>query len=119
MNRTTARGRMRVGIDNYGLFPLGLDPLDTLRWAVAHGAEGVAFSGLQPEHQAALDAGSLAQLKGFAQEHSLYLEWGGAQHVPRDLVTWTPKDIGRNEPHRDRAGGRARHAASSGRARAA
>jgi sugar phosphate isomerase/epimerase len=93
MNRTTSRGRLRVGIDNYGLFPLGLDPLDTLRWAVAHGAEGVAFSGLQPEHQAALDAESLARLKGFAQEHGLYLEWGGAQHVPRDLLTWTPKDI--------------------------
>ena len=93
MNRTTARGRNRVGIDNYGLFPLGLNPLDTLRWAVAHGAEGVAFSGLQPEHQAALDAQSLAQLKRFAEEHTLYLEWGGAQHVPRDLVTWTPKDI--------------------------
>ena len=26
-----------------------LSPLDTLRWAVAHGAEGVAFSGLQPD----------------------------------------------------------------------
>jgi sugar phosphate isomerase/epimerase len=82
-----------VGIDNYGLFPLGLSPLDTLRWAVAHGAEGVAFSGLQPEHQAALDGESLAQLKSFADERGLYLEWGGAQHVPRDLVTWAPKDI--------------------------
>jgi 3-oxoisoapionate decarboxylase len=93
MTRTTARIRNRVGLDNYGLFPLGLNPLDTLRWAVAHGAEGVAFSGLQPEHQAALDAESLARLKGLAQEHGLYLEWGGAQHVPRDLVTWTPTDI--------------------------
>jgi sugar phosphate isomerase/epimerase len=93
MKRATARGRNRVGLDNYGLFPLGLSPLDTLRWAVAHGAEGVAFSGLQPEHQAALDAESLAQLKGFVEDHDLYLEWGGAQHVPRDLVTWTPKDI--------------------------
>ena len=98
MNRTTARGRNRVGIDNYGLFPLGLSPLDTLRWAVAHGAEGVAFSGLQPEHQAAIDAESLAHLKGFAEERGLYLEWGGAQHVPRDLVTWAPKDI--VEPNR-------------------
>jgi sugar phosphate isomerase/epimerase len=93
MNRTTARGRNRVGIDNYGLFPLGLNPLDTLRWAVEHGAEGVAFSGLQPEDEAALDAHSLEQLKRFAEQHALYLEWGGAQHVPRDLVTWAPKDI--------------------------
>jgi 3-oxoisoapionate decarboxylase len=93
MSRTTARGRNRVGLDNYGLFPLGLSPFDTLRWAVTHGAEGVAFSGLQPEHQAALGAESLASLKGFAEVHDLYLEWGGAQHVPRDLVTWVPTDI--------------------------
>jgi len=98
MNRATARGRNRAGIDNYGLFPLGLGPLDTLRWAVAHGAEGVAFSGLQPEHLAGLDARALAELKGVAEEHGLYLEWGGAQHVPRDLVTWAPKDI--VEPNR-------------------
>ena len=98
MNRATARGRNRVGIDNYGLFPLNLSPLDTLRWAVAHGAGGVAFSGLQPEHQAGLDAQALAELRGFAEERGLYLEWGGAQHVPRDLVTWAPKDI--VEPNR-------------------
>ena len=92
MNRATARGRLRVGIDNYGLFPLGLSPLDTLQWAVAHGAEGVAFSGLEPEHRAGLDGQALARVKGFAADHGLYLEWGGAQHVPRDLVTWRPKD---------------------------
>ncbi len=93
MSADAARKRPLVGIDNYGLFPLNLAPLATLRWAEAHGAEGVAFSGLQPEHQAGLDASALERLKDFAGERGLYLEWGGAQHVPRDLVTWSPKSI--------------------------
>lgn len=93
MSADVTTRRHRVGIDNYGLFPLNLDPLATLRWADAHRAEGVAFSGLQPEHQAALDAAALERLKAFAGERGLYLEWGGAQHVPRDLETWSRKDI--------------------------
>jgi len=83
----------RVGIDNYPLFPMGLSPLDTLRWAAAHGAEGVAFSGLAANQQAALDEAALDELALFAREHSLYVEWGGAQHVPRDMTTWERKDI--------------------------
>lgn len=93
MSADLAIRRHRVGIDNYGLFPLNLSPLVTLRWAEAHRAEGVAFSGLEPEHQAGLDAAALARLRDFAGEHGLYLEWGGAQHVPRDLTTWAPRDI--------------------------
>lgn len=93
MSADAAKRRPRVGIDNYGLFPLNLSPLVTLRWAEAHRAEGVAFSGLQPEHQAALDGAALERLKDFAGERGLYLEWGGAQHVPRDLATWEPKEI--------------------------
>ena len=93
MSARITRRRHRVGIDNYGLFPLNLAPLATLRWAEAHRAEGVAFSGLQPEHEAALDAAALERLKDFAGERGLYLEWGGAQHVPRDLTTWSRKGI--------------------------
>jgi 3-oxoisoapionate decarboxylase len=83
----------RVGIDNYPLFPLALSPLDTLRWAAAHGAEGVAFSGLPAGQQAALDDAALADLAAFARERGLYLEWGGAQHIPRDMTTWARKEI--------------------------
>jgi sugar phosphate isomerase/epimerase len=93
MNRSAADGRRLAGIDNYGLFPLGLSPLETLQWAAAHGAGGVAFSGLEPKHQAALDAVALERLRGFAEERGLYLEWGGAEHVPRDLTTWARKSI--------------------------
>jgi sugar phosphate isomerase/epimerase len=83
----------RVGIDNYGLFPLGLDPMETLQWALDHGAEGVAFSGLDEEQRRKLDSNHLLRLKDFADEHDLYLEWGGGQHVPRNLVTWEKKDL--------------------------
>jgi sugar phosphate isomerase/epimerase len=83
----------RVGIDNYGLHPLGLTPLETLAWAHAHGAQGVQFSGLAPEEQARLDRAALRDLAQYARDHDLYLEWGGAQHVPRDLTTWQPKEI--------------------------
>ena len=83
----------RVGIDNYGLLPLELSPMDTLRWAVAHGADGVAFSGLPPSDQEALDRASLQAIAAFARDHNLYLEWGGAQHVPRDMTSWDRKDV--------------------------
>jgi sugar phosphate isomerase/epimerase len=82
-----------VGLDNYGLFPLGLSPLDTLRWAVAHGADGVAFSGLAPEWAARMDTAALAEIRAFAAERGLYLEWGGAQHIPRDMTSWARKDL--------------------------
>jgi 3-oxoisoapionate decarboxylase len=93
MNRSATDGRRRVGIDNYGLFPLGLSPLETLRWAAARDAGGVAFSGLEPRHQASLDAEALKRLRDFAEKRGLYLEWGGAEHVPRDLSSWARKDI--------------------------
>jgi len=85
--------RLRIGMDNYGLFPLGLGPLDTLRWAAAHGAEGVAFSGFAPEQQVDLQPAALADVRAFAREQGLYLEWGGGQHVPRDLTTYARRDI--------------------------
>ncbi len=83
----------RVGIDNYGLFPLGLDPMETMQWALEHGAEGVAFSGLDEVQRRKLDCNHLLRLKDFAAKHGMYLEWGGGQHVPRDLSTWEMKDL--------------------------
>ncbi len=84
---------LRVGIDNYGLFPLGLSPLETMQWALDHGAEGVAFSGLDEVHRMIFDNRQLVDLKNFAEEHGMYTEWGGGQHVPRDLTTWEPKNL--------------------------
>jgi sugar phosphate isomerase/epimerase len=83
----------RVGLDNYPLFPLGLGPLETLRWAAAHHADGVAFSGLPAAQVETLDRAALDDLSAFARHHGLYLEWGGAQHIPRDMTTWAPKEI--------------------------
>ncbi len=84
---------MLVGIDNYGLYPLALDPLETLRWAKSHGAQGVQFSGFTPEQQTKMDAGYLSDLAQLAWNNGLYLEWGGAQHIPLNMETWKEKDI--------------------------
>lgn len=83
----------RIGIDNYGLYPLGLDPIGVLQWAVDHGAEGVAFSGLDELQRRELDCRKLLKIKSFADDHGLYLEWGGGQHIPRNLSTWEKKDL--------------------------
>lgn len=84
---------LKVGLDNYGLFPLGLGPMETLQWALDHGAEGVAFSGLDEMQRRKLDCNQLLRLKDFADEHDMYLEWGGGLHIPRDLSTWEKKDL--------------------------
>jgi sugar phosphate isomerase/epimerase len=93
MSGSTRSGRWRVGLDNYGLFPLDLSPLATLEWAVSHGSDGMSFSGLTPEWQRRTDAAALADLRAFAADHDLYLEWGGAQHIPRDMATWARRDL--------------------------
>ena len=86
-------GRWRVGLDNFGLFPLDLSPLGTLQWAVAHGADGVSFSGLTPAWQGRMVGAALADLRAFAADHDLYVEWGGAQHIPRDMTTWARREL--------------------------
>jgi 3-oxoisoapionate decarboxylase len=83
----------RIGIDNYGLLPLGLTPEGTLRWAAAHGAEGVAFSGLPPAERDRLDCRGLKALAQIARDLDLYLEWGGGQHIPRDMTSWERKEV--------------------------
>lgn len=85
--------KFKIGIDNYGLYPLGLDPLEILQWAREYGADGVAFSGLEPQHQGLVNKNYLEKLRQFADTHNLYLEWGGAQHIPRDMNSWSKKEI--------------------------
>jgi sugar phosphate isomerase/epimerase len=93
MNGEAPVRRRRVGLDNYGLLPLDLSPLGTLEWAVAHGADGVSFSGLTPEWHGRMDAAALSGVRTFAADYGLYLEWGGAQHIPRDMTSWARKDL--------------------------
>jgi sugar phosphate isomerase/epimerase len=80
----------KVGIDAYSLKPLDLDPFELLDWALLNDARGVQFS--EPPAQAE-DKGFLAELRDYARQNGLYLEWGGGQHVPCDLATGAPKDI--------------------------
>lgn len=84
---------LRVGIDNYGLYPLGFDALQVLEWARDNGAEGVQFSGISPEESQRIDPARLKDLSQFASANDLYLEWGGGQHIPFDMQTWMKKDI--------------------------
>jgi len=84
---------LAVGIDNYCLFPLNLSPLEVLKWAEGNGAEGVQFSGLNPEVAKKVNKACLKDLASYASDKGLFLEWGGAQHIPFDLKTWEKKDI--------------------------
>ena len=93
MNQKAEMGQLRVGIDNYGLYPLGLGPLDTLQWAKNHGADGVQFSGLESCLQEVKDKAYLREMAAFARDNGLYLEWGGAQHIPRDTGNWAKKEL--------------------------
>jgi sugar phosphate isomerase/epimerase len=83
----------KVGIDSYSLKPLGLSPFEVLDWAVMNGAEGVQFSEVNLGPGQALDKTFLDELRTYAAENSLYIEWGGGEHIPLDLATGRPKDI--------------------------
>jgi sugar phosphate isomerase/epimerase len=83
----------RAGIDTYGLLPLDLDPIEILEWAHRHGAGMVQFSGFAGDRQLALADAQLDEIAAAAREFDLHLEWGGAQHIPRDPTTWRPRDL--------------------------
>lgn len=88
--------RARVGIDSYGLDPLGLSPLQILAWAKASGAEGVQFSGLPSKWGGRPDEACLREIREFVEANHLYLEWGGGRHIPLDLQSGRPVDIYEN-----------------------
>lgn len=83
----------RIGIDNYGLFPLELRPLEVMEWALRNGADGVQFSGLTTGPEKYPDGVELIDLAQFARSHGMYLEWGGGQHIPFDTSSWEKRDI--------------------------
>jgi 3-oxoisoapionate decarboxylase len=84
---------LKVGVDSYSLKPLDLSPFELLDWAVMNGAAGVQFSEVNLPPSQALDKGFLLELRGYAAENRLYLEWGGGQHIPLDLATGRKRDI--------------------------
>jgi sugar phosphate isomerase/epimerase len=85
--------KLKVGVDSYSLKPLDLSPFEALEWAVLNGAEGVQFSEINAAPGTALDKTFLQELRSFAAENRLYIEWGGGEHIPLDLATGRPKDI--------------------------
>jgi 3-oxoisoapionate decarboxylase len=65
---------LKIGIDNYGLHPLGLTPLETLQWAEKNHAQGVQFSGLTSDKVTERDDFYLRKLADYASENNLYIE---------------------------------------------
>ena len=83
----------KVGIDSYCLKPLDLSPFELLEWAMINEADGVQFSETNLPPTEVPDKALLEDLRSYAAENGLYLEWGGGQHIPLDLVTGAKKDI--------------------------
>jgi sugar phosphate isomerase/epimerase len=84
---------LKVGVDSYSLKPLDLSPFELLEWAVLNGADGVQFSEVNLPPGTAVDRTFLQELRSFAAENRLYVEWGGGEHIPLHLDTGRPKDI--------------------------
>ncbi len=85
--------KLKVGVDSYSLKPLDLTPFELLEWAVMNGADGVQFSEINVPPGTAVDKTFLQELRSYARENGLYIEWGGGQHIPLDLETGRPRDI--------------------------
>jgi sugar phosphate isomerase/epimerase len=84
---------LKVGVDSYSLKPLDLSPFELLEWAVINEADGVQFSEVNVPPGQALDKIFLGELRSYAEENRLYVEWGGGEHIPLDLATGKAKDI--------------------------
>jgi sugar phosphate isomerase/epimerase len=85
--------KLKVGVDSYSLKPLDLTPFELLEWAVLNEAEGVQFSEINVPPGTPLDKTFLQEIRSYAAENLLYIEWGGGEHIPLDLATNRPKDI--------------------------
>ena len=85
--------QLKVGVDSYSLKPLGLSPFELLEWAVMNGADGLQFSEVNVPAGTAVDKPFLEDLRSYAVENRLYVEWGGGEHIPLHLDTGRPKDI--------------------------
>src|SRR5512136_460470 len=85
--------KLRVGVDSYSLKPLNHAPFELLEWAVLNEAEGVQFSEVNLPPGTSADKTFLQELRSYAEENRLYVEWGGGEHIHLDLTTGRPKDI--------------------------
>lgn len=85
--------KFKVGVDSYSLKPLDLSPFELLEWAVLNEADGVQFSEINVPPGTAVDKTFLREVRSFAEENRLYVEWGGGEHIPLDLATGGPRDI--------------------------
>lgn len=92
-NQFQSMKRLCAGIDNYCLSAKNMMPVEMLKWAYENGAEGVAFSGFDNDARELFTSSYLRDTKKLADDLGLYIEWGNGQHVPMDLVKFSPKEI--------------------------
>jgi sugar phosphate isomerase/epimerase len=84
---------LKVGLDNYSLFPKNLMPFEMVKWASENGSEGVSFSGFDDKSRDRFTTSYLHDVRQLAADFGLYIEWGNGQHVPMDLSTFAKKEI--------------------------
>jgi 3-oxoisoapionate decarboxylase len=85
--------KLKVGFDNYCLFPKNMMPFELVKWGIKNGAEGIAFSGFDESQREKFTTSYLHEVKQLASDNGFYLEWGNGQHVPMDLSTFSEKEI--------------------------
>jgi hypothetical protein len=85
--------KLRVGLDNYCLFPRNMMPDVIVKWASANGARGMTFSGFNDVSRKKLTTTYLQEVNIMAKDLDLYLEWGKEQNVPMDLSTFSKNEI--------------------------
>jgi 3-oxoisoapionate decarboxylase len=85
--------KLKVGFDNYCLFPKNMMPFELVKWGMVNGAEGIAFSGFDEIVREKFTTSYLHEVRQLADDNGLYLEWGNGQHVPMDLGTFVHKEI--------------------------
>jgi 3-oxoisoapionate decarboxylase len=83
----------KTGIDNQSLTPLNLKPHQVLQWAYDNGAEGVLFSEPRRSGAEEMSTSYFHDLRQMASDLGLYIEWGGATHIPYNTINWKPADL--------------------------
>jgi 3-oxoisoapionate decarboxylase len=83
----------KIGIDSNCLGPLNLKPHQILQWASDNGAEGVHFSAFSDQQREELSIKYLHELGKLARDLNLYIEWGCGNHIPFNVLNWTPRDL--------------------------
>lgn len=79
---------LKVGIDSYPLSLLSLNHAESLEWARANHAAGIQFSDGLRIADKKQQARALTEIKHSISQDGLFVEWGGASHIPIAMQSW-------------------------------